>query len=101
MTEGAYPTAVPRYLVEMDRPGAGHLQVDHTAPTSGLFVPSVGVWDWVEEGQVLGVVRHPDGRGLAEVKAVRSGRVLFLRTLPRIASGDAVAFVLALPGPDA
>jgi len=46
-------------------------------------------------------VRHPDGRTLAEIRATRAGRVLFLRTLPRVFSGDAVAFVLALPGPDA
>jgi predicted deacylase len=101
MIDGAYPTAPPRYLVETERPGSGHLQADHTAPTSGIFVPSVGVWDWVEQGQPLGTVRHPDGRPLAEVRAARPGRVLFLRTFPRVVSGDAVAFVLALPSPDA
>jgi predicted deacylase len=101
MIDASYPTARPRYFVEMSEPGSGHLQVDHVAPTSGLFLPSVGVWDWVERDQVLGVVRHPDGRILAEVRAARAGRVLFLRTLPRVFSGDAVAFVLALPGPDA
>ena len=94
MIDGAYPTKPPRYFVEMSEPGSGHLQVDHVTPTSGLFLPSVGVWDRVEQNQVLGVVRHPDGRTLAEIRAVRAGRVLFLRTLPRVFSGDAVAFVL-------
>jgi predicted deacylase len=79
----------------MSEPGSGHLQVDHVTPTSGLFLPSVAVWDLVERDQVLGVVRHPDGRTLAEIRSVRAGRVLFLRTLPRVFSGDAVAFVLA------
>lgn len=100
MTDGGYPTAPPRYFIEMTQPGSGHLQVDHTTPTSGIFVPSVGVWDWVEQDQRLGVVRHPDGRTLAEIRAARAGRVLFLRTLPRVVSGDAVAFVLALPSRD-
>ena len=95
MVDGPYPATRPRYFVEMSEPGSGHLQVDHVTPTSGLFLPSVAVWDWVEQHQVLGVVRHPDGRTLAEIRSVRAGRVLFLRTLPRVFSGDAVAFVLA------
>jgi len=95
--EGTYPTDPPRYLIETDAPGSGHLQVDHLSPTSGLFVPAVQVWDRVARGQVLGQVRDPDGTILAEVPAARAGRVLFLRTLPRVVSGDALAFVLALP----
>lgn len=101
MIDGAYPTAPPPYFVEMSEPGSGHLQGDHVTPTSGLFLPSVEVWDPVERDQVLGVVRHPDGRALTEIRAARAGRVLFLRTLPRVVSGDAVAFVLRLPGSDA
>ncbi len=101
MTDGSYPSTPPRYFVEITQTGSGHLQVDHTAPTSGIFVPSVGVWEWVEQDQLLGVVRHPDGRTLTEIRAARAGRVLFLLTLPRVFSGDAVAFVLTLPGPDA
>lgn len=96
--EGRYPVDPPRYLIETDVTGSGHLQVDHLSPTSGLFVPTIGVWDPVTRGQSLGEVRDPDGTVLAEVPAARGGRVLFLRTLPRVVSGDALAFVLAMPG---
>jgi predicted deacylase len=99
--DGSYPLAEPEHWIEMSEAGSGHLQVDHVTPTSGLFLPRVDLWDWVERDQVLGVVRHPDGRRLAEIRAARAGRVLLLRTLPRVFSGDAVAFVLALPGRNA
>jgi len=94
--EDVAPADPPRYLVEMEATGSGHLQADHPSPTSGLFVPAVQVWDRVARGQSLGEVRDPDGTVLAEVPAARDGRVLFLRTLPRVVSGDALAFVLAI-----
>ncbi|MGQ0551199.1 MAG: succinylglutamate desuccinylase/aspartoacylase family protein [Armatimonadota bacterium] len=98
---GSYPTGRPRYVVEMPTPGSGHLQVDHPSPTSGIFVPAVGLWERIHAGQPLGQVRHPDGTVLAEVASARDGRVLFLRTLPRVFAGDALAFVLAVPSDDA
>ena len=94
IVEGGYPVDPPPHLVEMPAPGAGHLQVDHLSPTSGLFVPAVEVWDRVTAGHRLGEVRDPDGTVLAEVASARAGRVLFLRTLPRVVSGDALAYVL-------
>jgi predicted deacylase len=97
LIDGTYPTAQPRYLVEMNVLGAGHLQVDHPSPTAGIFVPAVSLWDPVQAGQLLGSVRHPDGRVLATVHAARTGRVLLLRTLPRVFAGETVAFVLGLP----
>jgi len=81
--------------------GSGHLQVDHPSPTSGIFVPHADVWDWVDADQPLGEVRHPDGTVLGVVRSARAGRVLFTRTMPRVFSGETVAFVLALPSRDA
>ncbi|MGH2404067.1 MAG: succinylglutamate desuccinylase/aspartoacylase family protein, partial [bacterium] len=95
--EGTYPTESPRYLVEMPAAGSGHLQVDHPSPVSGIFVPAADLWERVTVGQVLGAVRHPNGQVLAQIPAARDGRILFLRTLPRVFSGNTVAFVLALP----
>jgi predicted deacylase len=83
--------------VEINVLGAGHLQVDHPSPTAGIFLPAVSLWDAVQAGQVLGWIRHADGRVLASVQAARSGRVLLLRTLPRVFAGETVAFVLSLP----
>ncbi len=101
IVEGAYPTQQPRYVVEMPAPGSGHLQVDHPSPTSGIFVARVGLWDRVRAGQTLGQVCHPDGTILADVASARDGRVLFLRTLPRVFAGDTLAFVLPVPDDDA
>ncbi|HET8678949.1 MAG TPA: M14 family metallopeptidase [bacterium] len=101
IVEGPYPTHPPRYVVELPAPGSGHLQGDHPSPTSGIFVPSVDVWERVKAGQSLGQVRHPDGTVLAEVASARDGRVLFLRTLPRVFAGDTLAFVLPVPDDDA
>ena len=97
MLDAPYPTEPPRHVIEDPRPDSGYLQGDHVSPTSGLFVPHVDVWDPVEAGQPLGELRHPDGTVLATVPAARDGRVLFLRTLPRVVAGDALAFVLAIP----
>ncbi len=97
---GMLPGAFPREAgIVFDQTGdeVGHLQIDHTSPTSGLFVPEVGVWDAVETGQALGAVRHPDGTVLATVEAQRTGRILFLRTFPRVFSGDFLCYVLGLP----
>ena len=92
-----YPTSAPPYCFETVGDESGHLQIEHLSPTSGLFVPAVQLWDEVAEGDILGEVRHPDGTILAEVASEKSGRVLFLRTLPLVLSGDCVAYVLELP----
>ncbi len=96
IVEGTYPTRPPRYVVEMPAPGSGHLQVDHPSPTSGIFVSRVDLWERMKAGQPLGQVWHPNGTVLAEVASARDGRVLFLRTLPRVFAGDALAYVLPL-----
>lgn len=97
MLDDDFPRLAPEYCFETPGDDAGHLQVEHPSPASGLFVPEVEVWDPVKKGQSLGKVRHPDGTILAEVPAARDGRVLFLRTLPRVFSGDFLAYVIALP----
>ena len=101
IVEGTFPAYPPRYVVEMSAPGSGHLQVDHPSPTSGIFVSRVDLWERVKAGQVLGQVRHPNGTVLAEVASARDGRVLFLRTLPRVFTGDTLAFILPVPEEDA
>ncbi len=97
MLPGDFPTVSPEFCFETNTEGAGHLQVDHPSPASGLFVPAVSVWEPVEKGQSLGQVRHPDGSVMADVPSDRAGRVLFLRTLPRVFAGDFLVFVLELP----
>ena len=97
MMPGDFPRTPPEHCFETNSEGSGHLQIDHPSPASGLFVPAVGVWDSVEQGQTLGEIRHPNGTVLAEIRSQRAGRVLFLRTLPRVFAGDFLVFVLELP----
>ena len=97
LIEADFPTEPPALCFEDTGDDAGHLQVDHPSPTSGIFVPAVDVWDTVTQGDCLGWIRHPDGTVLAEITSKRTGRVLFLRTLPRVFSGEFLAYVLALP----
>jgi predicted deacylase len=93
---GEYPTEAP-LLIEDESAGSGHLQLDHPSPVSGIFVPAVELWQQVERGRPLGSIRHPDGTTLAVITAARAGRVLFVRTLPRVLAGDTVAYVLTVP----
>ncbi len=97
MISGDCPDQPPTYCFETSGEGAGHLQLDHPSPASGLFVPAVDVWESVEKGQSLGQVRHPDGTVLADVPSDRAGRVFFLRTLPRVFAGESLGYVLELP----
>ncbi len=92
-----FPMTAPRYCFEAVSEESGHLQIEHPSPTSGIFLPTVKLWDKVEQGSVLGRVRHPDGTVLAEVTSEKSGRLLLLRTLPRVFSGDCLASVIELP----
>ena len=90
-----YPDAA-RHVVEDDREQSGHLQLDARAPESGLFLPRVELWDRVAVGELLGEIRHVDGRVIAEVRSGKAGRVLLLRTFPRVLAGEMVAFVLEI-----
>jgi predicted deacylase len=86
----------PQWFVEDQRPGAGHLQVQHRAPIGGFFEPSRGVGDRVEEGQPVGVIRDRFGQTRHTLQASRSGMIVFLRTFPRVLCGDALCMILEL-----
>lgn len=96
---GGYPRQPPRYLIEDDRAGSGHLQLANHAPTSGLFLPAAAVWDRVAAGGRLGVVRRADGRVAAEMRSAAAGRVLMVRTRPKVMAGDCVAYVIEVDEP--
>ena len=84
----------PRWFVEDDRPQAGYLQVQSRAAGGGFFEPEVALWQRVEAGRRLGRVCDPLGRTRHVVEAPHAGRVVFLRTFPRVLAGDPVCTVL-------
>jgi len=81
-------------IVEDDRPGAGHMQINNPAPSAGFFEPAVGLGDRITEGALLGVISDPVGDQRLAARSPRAGRVIVLRTLPRVEKGDSLAVVI-------
>ncbi len=100
MIDRALPPNRVEETVEDSRPGAGHMQVSHPAPMDGCFEPAVALGDQIEKGQILGHVLDLVGEAKLAVPAEESGRVLVLRTFPRVRKGDSVGVVLpsVIPG---
>lgn len=95
MIERESPEAATQHVVEDDRAGSGHLQVQHPAPASGFFEPLVRLGEHVALGQSLGRIIDPFGEHLGAVAAAESGIVLFQRAVPNVSAGESVGGVLA------
>lgn len=93
LLDGSYPATDPRFLRETEDPDEAHLQLHHPAPASGLFYPTVELWQKVGEGEAIGVLRRPGGETIAKITAQRAGRVALLRTTPPVAEGDFLAVI--------
>lgn len=94
MIERARPAQRVEQVVEDPRPGSGHMQVSHPAPMDGCFEPAVSLGDRIEKGQPLGQVLDLVGEVSRPVLAEEDGRVIVLRTFPRVCRGDSVGLVL-------
>ncbi len=96
MIPRSLPTSRVEHVVEDTRPGSGHMQVSHPAPMDGCFEPASGLGDHVEKGQPLGHVLDLLGDTSLPVPAEESGRVIVLRTFPRVRKGDSVGVILPM-----
>jgi predicted deacylase len=96
ITHGPPAPHTPDWIVEDDRPQAGFLQVQNQAPVGGFFEPEVSVWEHVERGQCLGTIRDPLGAVRHTLLAAHAGRVVFLRTFPRVVAGEPLCTVLEM-----
>lgn len=81
-------------IVEDDRPGAGHMQVNHPAPCEGFFEPAVELGQRVQAGDVLGAICDPLGQRRELIHSRYTGIVIVLHTFPRVEAGVSVAVVL-------
>lgn len=81
-------------LVEDARPGAGHMQVRHPSPLTGIFQPTVQLGQFVEEKQTLGRAYSLVDDSEADILADSAGMVLVLRSFPRVVAGESVGVVL-------
>jgi predicted deacylase len=90
------PAAVPpeMIIVEDDRPGSGHMQINHPAPCDGFFQPAVCLGQRVNAGELLGTVTDSLGQQVVEIRARYTGYVIVLLTFPRVAAQTSVAVVL-------
>lgn len=88
--------ALPDVLVvEDDRPGSGHMQINHPSPSEGFFQPSVRLGDRVQADDVIGTVTDVLGHDVATIRAQYAGIILVLHIFARIDRGVSVAVVLA------
>ncbi len=81
-------------VVEDTRPGSGHMQVCHPAPMDGCFEPCVALGDQVEKGRPIGHVLDFTGEVSLAVPADSNGRVIVLRTFPRVRRGDSTGVIM-------
>lgn len=87
------PASRVEQVIEDLRPGSGHMQVRHPAPRDGFFEPAVALGERVGQGQPLGHVHDFFGDESLAVPAEEAGRVIVLRTFPRVRKGDSVGVV--------
>ena len=63
------------------------------ASIAGIFYPSVERGSYVAAGTTIGRVTDYVGRPLAEVRAAAAGVVLYVRAVPTVNKGDAIASI--------
>jgi predicted deacylase len=88
----------PRILVEDDRPGAGHMQVNHPSPCEGFFEPAVKLGQRVAAGELLGTVTDLPGVHSRPLQARYAGIVLVLHTFARVDAGTGLVVILDTSG---
>jgi predicted deacylase len=85
-------------VVEDPRPGSGHMQVQHPSPAGGIFEAAAALGRPLRQGDLLGTVADPLGRDVRPIAAERSGVLLVLRSLARVAAGEGLGVVLKTDG---
>jgi predicted deacylase len=89
------PPSKSQYFAEDNRTGSGHLQVCHPSPADGLFEPLVQPGDVIEAGVAVGLLTRDLGYQCEEIPADGAGRVVAIRSLPRVQADDALAVIAA------
>lgn len=87
----------PPLIVEDDRPGSGHMQINHPAPCGGFFEAAVTLGQRVAANDVLGRVVDPLGKHVEVIRARYAGMVIVLHTFARVDEGVSVAVILETP----
>lgn len=96
MLDRENPANRVEHVIIDDRPNAGFMQICNPSPITGFFVAAVVPGDFVEAGQLLGVVSDVLGDDQREIRAENSGLVVVLRTFPRVREGESIGVVAEL-----
>ncbi len=88
------------HVVEDNRQGTGNMQICNLSPMAGFFEPAVEVGALVKKGQLLGTVCSQLGDVVREIPAETDGKVLVLRTFPRVRAGETLGVVVELESED-
>lgn len=91
-------TSEQALIVEDNRPGSGHMQLNHPSPCEGFFEPTVTLGQWVQVDDILGTVVDLLGQQVEVIRARYAGMVIVLHTFPRVEAGVSVAVVLDTAG---
>jgi predicted deacylase len=93
-TSQQFSASAEPLIVEDARPHSGHMQRCYPAPAAGSFEAAVRLGQPIRVGQLLGTVTDPLWHERHEVHSTQTGRVLVLRVLPHVQTGDSLAVVL-------
>lgn len=84
------------YWLEDDTPGQGHLQVKLPSPSSGIFLPAVGLGRQVTKGKLLGQIIDPLTQTKTSIKVPEDGLVFMLRIPAIVQSGESLGGILPI-----
>lgn len=88
------PASQINLVVEDPREGSGHMQICHPSPIDGYFHSVASLGDEIKCGAAFGYVTNFCGDERHDVHAEHNGRVLTLRTFPRVLRGESVGVIL-------
>jgi predicted deacylase len=91
---GKKPPRGEPLIVEDDRPGSGHMQVNLPSPAEGFFEPAVTLGASIKAGDLIGTVTDILGRRVFTIAAGYSGMVIVLHTFARVDKGECLAVIL-------
>lgn len=60
------------------------------APNSGLFLPKVQNGNYIQKGDLLGIIMDPFGKVERKIKAPKNGVIVCLNEAPTVYKGDAI-----------
>jgi len=81
-------------VVEDDRTGSGHMQVNLPAPQEGFFEPAVKLGQRVRRGERFGSVSDVLGERVLDVTVPHDGLVIVLHTFARVEADECLGVVL-------